>query len=375
MTKRVEIFGAGICGLTTALALFKTGWSVTIADGASELSEAGAGIQLSPNAMRVLLSLGMRDALRPSASIPKAVRVRRGDDGKVLSTVRLGEHAQQKYAAPYWVVHRADLQAALLEAVRSCGIDVRLGVDGNASQSVDTDLTVLATGLHGGSAVSIDPDAPQPTPSGHRAWRAIVAMNKAPRELEDMVVTAWLLPGAHIVTYPVHAGQSLNIVVILPDNDQGKNWSEPRGAIEAETNILRLSNALQDVLSTVGEWQTWSLWRRAPLNRWSGRARLVIGDAAHPTLPFLAQGGAMAIEDAASLAHHLNQDEDVPTALRAFELARKSRTTRLQRAADENGRIFHMRGAMAAARDATLRFSPQALIERRFDWIYSYRPN
>jgi salicylate hydroxylase len=389
------IAGAGIGGLTAALAIARTGFRVAIYEQAARLEEAGAGIQLSPNASRILLALGLDEPLRPSLVAPQELIVRSVPGGRVLARAPLGADIELRYGAPYWVVHRGDLQAALLEAVRAHpDIRLHLGVRvedfapyrdgvtlaglaaGRPTEARGTAL-VIADGLWSRLRRRLGDDTP-PRFANHTAWRALApADNLAAADLSGAVVNLWLGPNAHLVHYPVKGGRLINIVAIVRDKWADQGWSTPADRQDVlrrfQPKVWPLDT--QILLGAATHWQKWALYDRPPLHRRGEGPVTVLGDAAHPMLPFLAQGGAMAIEDAAVLAHSIAaMPNDLPRAMRSYERQRRARTARARRAARQNAVSYHLGGAGAMLRDLALTAMGGHRLMQRYDWLYGWRP-
>jgi salicylate hydroxylase len=398
-TRTAVIAGAGIGGLTAALTLARTGLQVTILEQAERLEETGAGIQLSPNASRVLIDLGLGDRLRAAAVAPTALRVLRARDGHDIVRMPLAQTAE-RFGAPYWVIHRGDLQAALLEAVQA-NPDIKLVLgtrvdrfavhpDGITVQSlydlpnakvparVDTEGSLLigADGIW--SAVrAVLGDKTGPRFAGRVAWRALVPTEMAARSAREPMVNLWLGQRSHLVHYPVAGGTKINVVAIAEDRWDAPGWSTRSTPAEvlARCPLGAWSRHARDLIGMPDHWLKWALHERAPLSRWGDGPVTLLGDAAHPVLPFLAQGAALAIEDAAVLAAEITaHPDDLAQALRAYESRRRARVTRVQHTARQTGRIYH-RGVDAVLRDTVMRMLGGEHLLQRYDWIYNWRVN
>lgn len=386
----ILIAGAGIGGLTAALALARTGYGVVIVERAAELSEAGAGIQIAPNAGRVLAALGLEPHVAAKAIETAAIEVRNGTSGKVVKSVA-GSAFRKRYGFPYRVIHRADLQAILLDAVRRDAA-IRLELDATvAEQHVKGDGLLVRIRKRGGTEVVpavavIGADgvwsatretiagSASPVPTGRTAWRAVVAADVA----RDLVATdrvgLWLGPDAHLVHYPVAQGAAVNIVAIVEENWDRRGWSAVGERSEIIHRFAGWAAAMRNLIAAPIAWQKYALLTVDAHGVWTeGRAAL-LGDAAHAMVPFLAQGAAMAMEDAAVLAGCLRGAIDVPAALRAYEIARRKRVLRVAAASADTGQRYHERGVMAFARDAALMLVGERLVLGRNDWIYRWRP-
>ena len=391
--RTVIIAGAGIGGLTSALALAQRGFEVTLLEAADRLEVVGAGLQLSPNAVRVLVALGIAERLKLHVVVPDHLVVRNARSGRLLAQGQLGAISAQRYGAPYWVVHRGDLQAALCEAVAATpGITLQLGckVEGFTTEPDG----VVVSALHGSQALAARAQAliaadglwstlrqqvghaNAPRPAGHTAWRTLVPIEAAPKSGALPAVNLWLGAEAHLVHYPVKSGRMINVVAIVGDDWREPGWSTPGAPREL---LDRFSTehwhaSACDLLAASERWQKWALFDCPPLASW-GKGRLtLLGDAAHPMLPYLAQGAAMAIEDAAVLAACLDRNPDVPAALRTYEASRLLRTTRVQHDASFNGTVYHLRGAGAVLRSLGLMALGGDWLVSHYDWLYGWTP-
>lgn len=389
-SRSVIIAGAGIGGLTAALAIARAGYRVVVLEQAPRLQEAGAGIQLSPNAMRVLDSLGLTERLRPYIVAPQAIRVVAGASGRDIVRVPLGEIAEQRYGAPYWVIHRADLQAVLLDAVEEhIDIMLRLGtrvedfavhphgitVESRAPEGERDEQGAALIGADGlWSATRTRLGDSRPPRFGQRtAWRAVVPAARLLPEFREPVTGLWLGRNAHLVHYPVRAGTLINIVAIVRDDWQEAGWGVPGKPADIAPRFADFAPAARALIAMPERWQKWALFDRSPRRLRPHGPVTLLGDAAHPMLPFLAQGGAMAIEDAAVLAQCLARDQNTEEALRAYERARHRRVARAQREARRNRSHYHM-GTFAFARDIVLRAAGGNLLLRGYDWLFGWRP-
>jgi salicylate hydroxylase len=397
LTRTIFIAGAGIGGLTAALSLAGKGFRVVVLEKAERLEEAGAGLQLSPNASRVLIDLGLKERLQPRAITPEAITIVSARAGRELTRLPLGEAASQRAGAPYWVIHRADLQAALAGAVAEHpDIELKLGCQfedlaphargltivhrsGNERRQ-DIGLALIgADGIWSTVRNHLFPDM-QPQFSGLIAWRGTLDARQLPREYTAPRVQLWMGPNAHLVAYPISAGKQVNLVVVLPGT-----WNRPGWSVPGEPNELkeafagaRWAGAARMLVGAVDSWRKWALFTMPEGCAWHEGSVALLGDAVHGMLPFAAQGAGMAIEDAAVLSNALSEaplepGAQVATALRRYGKMRRARVTRVQRLARQQGRIYHMTGAMALARDLAIRaLGPQRMLARQA-WIYDWR--
>jgi salicylate hydroxylase len=391
MHKKVVIAGGGIGGLAAALACARRGLPVQLLERAAQLSEVGAGIQIGPNVTRILQAWGLGDALAQVAAFPKRLQARDARTGQVLGSLRLGERAQALYGAPYATIHRADLQAMLHTAVQAAGVQVRLGqtvqgwrettgglqVNTAEGPSVQADALIGADGVWSAVRQQLLGDAPARF-TGHLAYRALVAQADLPAHLRSDQVTVWMGPRLHVVHYPVRSGQWLNWVAIVhgAKPDQAQDWDQA-GNNQALMQAMGAVGAdLHERLASVPAWRQWALHDRAPMagahDMAQGRVAL-LGDAAHPMRPYLAQGAGMAIEDAQALAQCLSAgNATVPAQLQAYAQARWARNARVQARAIRNGRIFHAQGAVALGRNLSMRLMGERVMD--VPWLYGGGP-
>jgi salicylate hydroxylase len=390
-SRNVIIAGAGIGGLSAALMLAQSGFRVTLVEQAQRLTETGAGIQLSPNATRILIALGLGERLRADVFVPNAIAIKKASGGQ-LARIPLGEFAEQRYGAPYWSIHRGDLQAALVEAVRANpDIALKLGTRFEDFVTHANGITVAcrrgtepadeqglaligADGLWSELRKRLGQRAPE---FRHRtAWRALLPAGSVEAEFRTPEVQLWLGRNAHLVHYPVKGGALINIVAIVNDRWAEPGWSAEgaRDEILAHFSPWSWSQPVLEFLALPERWLKWALYDLSPLSAWGDGPVTLLGDAAHAMLPFLAQGGAMAIEDAAVLADAMAQTPDDPAvAMRRYERARRRRTARVQQAARSNGRTYHLSAAEALLRNLALRVGGGKLLLRRYDWLYDWR--
>ena len=393
-SRTVIIAGAGIGGLTAALALARSGFRAIVLEQAERLEETGAGIQLSPNAMRILIGLGLADSLRPHVVAPEAIRVLGARSGREIVRIPLGGAATQRYGAPYWVIHRGDLQAALSEAaVKDLNIVLRLGMSMEDFATHPHGVTVSArgtTGLwteHGHALIAADglwsaarariaSKAP-PRFAGRTAWRALVPAAQLAPEFREPLVYLWLGRDAHLVHYPVKGGKLINVVVITADDWSGPGWSEPASRIDllARLSSRRWAPQAHSVFRAPDAWLKWALYESEPLTSFAQGAAALLGDAAHAMLPFLAQGAAMAIEDGAVAAQCLARMPDDPAAAwESYSAIRRGRTRKVQRLAARNGKRYHRAGAAAMLRNTAMRLLGGERLLQNYDWLYDWRP-
>ena len=385
------VAGAGIGGLAAALALANIGHQVIVVERAPQIEEVGAGIQISPNATRVLSKFGLLDSALAVASQPESLAVRRGRDGGLLSRMPLGQRAAALWGSPSLTIHRADLQGILLAAARSDpNIEVRTNHElsgfalddgaivaalryGLARFTARADLLIGADGLHSVVRDKLNvPGAPRYT--GQHAWRALIPMNDVPRLLRRNETALWLGHRTHLVNYPLRGGSVMNVVAIVEAgrNDKiGNGWSEIADPRRLHAAFSVWCDEAQSLLKAAQNWRCWQLFDRDPCPRWGDGPVTLLGDAAHPMLPFLAQGASQALEDADVLARHLAGAADIAQAMRAYENERAPRTSRIQLEARRQAKIYHLSGPAAFARDMGMKMLGPQRLQQRYDWLYS----
>jgi salicylate hydroxylase len=396
VTRTIIVAGAGIGGLTASLALAARGFRVIILEKAERLEEAGAGLQLSPNASRILVDLGLQKRLAPRAVTPDAINIISTREGGEIARLPLGEAASLRAGAPYWVMHRADLQGALQAAVNDHpDIDLRLGCQfedvashakgltvvqrrGNARQQELAVALIGADGIWSAVRHHLFPEV-QPQFSGLIAWRGTLDATTLPREYTSPRVQLWMGPNAHLVAYPIAAARQINVVAIVPGTWNRPGWSAPGDSNEIKNAFSsRWPATARMLIGAVDEWRRWALFTVPDFGEWSDGAVALLGDAAHAMLPFAAQGAGMAIEDAAVLAKVLGESTSenitgIPAALKRYGRLRRTRVLRVQRAARQQGRIYHLTGPLALARDLAIKAMGPARMLARQDWIYDWR--
>ena len=385
----VLIAGGGIAGLATALALAKRGIPSHILEQRERFSEAGAGIQIGPNGVRALEAIGVAPRLATRVSVPEEIIVHQGATGRVLTRMPLGNWIAERHGAPYWVAHRRDLQEALLaSASTTTGITITTSfavteitteaeyVTARAASGeiVRGRVLIGADGIRSRVRAMLAPEA-QLRFSGKAASRTLLTPGDAAALGDTASMGVWLAPGAHVVHYPVAAGEQIAVVAIVPDDRMTDDWAAPNDWRALEPHLAGFAPVLRTVLSRAPEWRRWALFEAEPLRHLAKGRIALAGDAAHPVFPFLAQGGVMALEDALVLAKELAERPDDPaSALKSYESARKTRVNAIVATSRQNGRIFHLGGPAAFARNLAMAAVPPARLMARYDWVYGWRP-
>lgn len=396
----VAVIGAGMGGLSLALALQHAGRSCALYERAPALTEVGAGIQMGPHVMRRLYAWGLKDALHERIALPVALQARDALRGDVRATLPLGDGFAQRYAAPYATVHRADLQSVLSQAVQQGGsteLRLQTTLQRWVEQPDGVNLTLesgpSAAPVQVRSSVLVGADGlwsrvrssgwtlPEPAATGHLAYRAMVPQVLLPERLRSQTVNVWMGPDLHLVTYPVRQGDWLNVVLLLQPQGPARHltpgWDLPREphdvAADLQAALRGCCAPVRDLVGMIEHWRVWPLFARGivagPDQMARGRVAL-LGDAAHPMLPYLAQGAGMAIEDAACLAQWWTHAElTEPQRLHRYAEARWQRNARVQLQSRRNADIFHATGWMRWGRDLGLKYLGQRLMDQ--PWLFS----
>ena len=387
---KVIIAGAGIGGLTAALSLIRRGFEVEVYEQAPELREVGAGVQVSSNGMLVFKELGIADRIAALAAHPERREVRLWNTGQAWTTFDLGAVSVQTYGHPYVTIYRPDLLAVLAAAVEEAAPGtVRLGrrasgctqegdrallhfADGSSAAG---DALVGADGIHSVIRATLH-GADNAEFTGLVAWRGTIPMERLPRHLARMVSSNWVGPGRHVVQYPLRNGELMNFVGVVERDDwREESWNTRGTHEEMRADFQGWHADVQTLIAAIPQPFLWALKLRRPLPVWSAGRITLLGDACHPTLPFLAQGAVMAIEDGFILARALEaHGADVAGAFRAYEAARHERTSRVVNGSADNTKRFHnpALGDPAEAQAYVEREWAEDRLRERYDWMYRY---
>jgi len=383
----VIIIGAGIGGLTTALALAQNGVHVEIFEKAAKFSDVGAGLQLSPNAMAVLSSLGLSKEIEANCCEPTAGILRDYKFGKTLLTTKMKDVYERRYGHKYLHIYRADLIDCLAEAAQEAGVKTHLGSEISSVRETETDVRIEKNGGVYKGDVLIAADGvrselrekiagrSQPVFTGQVAWRGLVPTSDLPPDTIPFAANNWLGPGQHFVSYYVSSGEMINFVAVQERADWvEESWDIPADMDELQNAYRGWDQRVTSLIRACRETYLWGLFDHPPLQTWTTGHMALLGDAAHPMLPFMAQGAAMAIEDAWVLAHCLLQKtSNIPQALQDYEAFRKPRTTELQMISRNNADLYHQRaGIERASRKAKFKIATKfpAIAFSRLDKIY-----
>jgi len=386
---KILIAGGGIGGMAAALSLLRRGYDVEVYEQAAELGEVGAGVQISPNGSRALDALGVFEALKAASCAPKRKEFRLWNTGRSWPMFDLGATAIDKYGYPYLTVYRPDLLTTLVNAVRALAPDaIHLG---STVENVDVSDDGVALHLVGGRTVRGDilvgADGVKSTVrkslfgddeanfTGMIAWRAVIPMERLPERMHDLVGWTWIGPGGHLVNYPLRGGKLMNMIGTIERNDwQVESWYAQGSIEECLNDFAGWHEDVQTLIRAAPTVLKWAFMERPPRQKWtSGRATL-LGDACHATLPFLAQGAVMSIEDGVILGRCLDAYADPCEALLRYEAARVERTSKMVLGAKANTARFHE--AALATEEGAVRYMESEWsrdpINDRYDWLYRY---
>lgn len=386
---RALIVGGGVGGLGTALALSSQGYASRLLERAPEFSEIGAGIQLGPNFMRSLDTLGLRQRVLADAWIPQRLIFRNAVSGERITEIPVDERFRERFGAEYALIHRADLLAALLEA---CERDpmIELCPDSEASsvsthddlvtvdlldgRSDSAPLLVGADGLWSKVREHVIGDG-APRPAGHIAYRAVLKAKDVPDDLWSDDMNVWLGPRTHLVTYPMRRGELYNLVAVFHSDRYAEGYDRAGELDELWRHFGGECSQVQRLLKRTESWRYWVLCDREPRRGWSKGHVTLVGDAAHPMLQYLAQGAAMSVEDGLCVAAALRDSDSIPQALQRYEEARLKRTARAQVISRIYGVVFHVDDVIAEMRDDLISSWKPEQHWNAMSWMYDYRPD
>ncbi len=382
----IGIIGGGIAGLASAIALAKIGKQVDVFEKASAFEEVGAGLQIGPNAVSALKALGAYKAIEPHAFAPEQILIRDGLTGKLLNRLHLGDSFEKLFKQPYRVIHRADLLNGLLETAKSYDsinlhtskplVSLDLNKDTNECTFADDttsnhDLLIGADGFRSIVRRHIINDGP-PVYAGHSLFRSLIPIENIEHINDIKDVNLWLYPHGHVVHYPVSNGEQINIVAAVEQNWEKRGWSLPADTSQV---LEHFKNAHDSLMAIISQPQGWLKWAAAghPFSKiWHKNNALLVGDAVHPTLPYMAQGAAMAIEDAVCLGSHIKNQRPVSE----YAQTRQARTQKIVETSTRLGKIYHMTNPTRLARNMVIKSTSSNSQFKRMSWLYSWRaPN
>ncbi len=384
---KILIAGGGIGGLTAALCALHQGFEATVFERAKTYEPIGAGIQLSPNAMKVFRAIGLEDAITAKAFQPNSLQARMGRSGREMFNISLANH---KWGAPYLHIHRAALMEILVSALNKrapyslqMGREAR-GYDGGTLLLNDTEVTgdiiIAADGIK--SLLRQQMIGPQRAEfTGNVAWRAVMSLDALGEHAPPPTACVWMGPKRHAVTYRLGQDNLVNFVGVVERDDwQGESWTERGAPAELQADFAGWHPVIDQIIQNVppDKLFKWALFDRPPLDDWVEGRTVLLGDAAHPMLPFMAQGAAMAIEDGWVLMQALKDNPDPEAVLNSYQLQRQPRTARAQRQSRANMGLYHKKNALSQA----LTYGPMWLggklapqfARSRLDWLYSWAP-
>ena len=381
----ILIAGGGIGGIAAALALTQKGFPVQVLERAADFHELGAGIQLGPNVFRMFERLGVGADMSHWAVFPNNLIMRDALDGTEITRIPTGEPLQQRFGYPYAVIHRADLHKVLIDAVKrsplatlttNCKVmsyedrDDRVVVQTEAGASLEGAALIGADGLWSAVRSQLVGDG-KPRVSGHIAYRGVIPLAKVPEHLWENNVVLWAGPKTHLVHYPLHRGEVYNLVVVFHSSRYEEGWDTYGDPAELRERFAGQHHKVREFLAMANEWKMWVLCDRDPISQWTKGNVTLLGDAAHPMLQYLAQGGCMAIEDAVVLAQKLSEAKgDYNAAFRAYQQQRYLRTTRVQLSARMYGDIYHATDAVGDLRRQMLAGRTPEQAYNGMAWLY-----
>lgn len=385
----ILISGAGVAGLCLALALVQRGHEAIVLEQTPELLEIGAGLQLSPNATLAIASLGLLDRLRAIAVEPEGKQVRLWSTGEAWPLFDLGPAAVSTYGFPYLMVHRGDLQRLLLDALTerapgalrtgakvvgmsqdASGVTVRIA----GQEPIEGSILVGADGVHSAVRAAVVGESPAEF-TGCMAWRGVIDASRLPPRLMSPIGVNWIGPGRHVITYPLRRGTLMNFVGVVERSDwRSESWTAAGTREDCAADFAGWHADVHALIDNIDVHYRWALLSRRPLDEWRLGRAVLMGDAAHPMLPFMAQGAAMAIEDAVVLARCVDMEDEAEAALARFVATRIERTNRCVLSADRQRHVFH-NDQLADSADAERYVAEQwneARVHERYDWLFAH---
>ena len=389
MAKRdlpILIAGGGIGGFAAALALVQKGFPVQVLERAADFHEVGAGIQLGPNVFRMFEILGVGEEMSHWAVFPDNLIMRDALDGSEVTRIPAGEALRKHFGYPYAVIHRVDLHKVLLDAVKRSPLATlvtrckvlsyeehgdRVLVQTEGGKSFEGAALIGADGLWSTVRNQLVGDG-KPHVSGHIAYRGVIPLADVPEHLRENNVVLWAGPKTHLVHYPLHRGEVYNLVVVFHSSRYEEGWDTYGDPSELRERFAGQHPKVREFLAMANEWKMWVLCDREPVSRWTQGRVTLLGDAAHPMLQYLAQGGCMAIEDAVVLARSLAEAQgDFNTAFLGYQQQRYLRTARVQLTARMYGDVYHATDAVRDLRRQMLAGRTPEQAYAGMSWLYN----
>jgi len=381
------VAGGGIGGIAAALALTRQGFAVKVLEQSPQLGEIGAGIQLGPNAFAAFDALGIGEEARGRAVYTDEMVMHDAIDETLVGRIPTGAAFRERFGNPYAVIHRADVHMSLLEgAQRSDRIQVHTSTTVQRVEQDDSSVTVHDSkgNMHRGialigadgvkSAVRRQYVGDEARVSGHVVYRAVVDKKDFPKDLQWNAASIWVGPNCHLVHYPLRGGEQYNVVVTFHSRDK-EEWSVREGSREEVQGYFDgICPRARQLIDLPKDWKRWATADREPIAQWNHGRVTLLGDAAHPTLQYLAQGACMALEDAVTLGEALRaHDNDLGRAFDLYQRSRVARTARIVLSAREMGRIFHAKGVERMVRnDLWKGRSPERFYDA-MEWLYGWK--
>lgn len=382
----VLVAGGGIGGIAAALALTRQGFAVKVLEQAHQLGEIGAGIQLGPNAFAAFDALGVGPQARARAVYTDEMVMHDALDETLVGRIPTGEAFRARFGNPYAVIHRADVHASLLEGAQASDrISVATGTSVQRVEQDDEGVTVHdhRGGIHRGcflvgadgvkSAVRRQYVGDEARVSGHVVYRAVVDRADFPADLQWNAASIWVGPNCHLVHYPLRGGEQYNVVVTFHSREK-EEWSVREGSRdEVQSYFEGICPRARQLIDLPRDWKRWATADRDPIGQWTFGRVALLGDAAHATLQYLAQGACMALEDAVTLGEALRvHDNDVARAFALYQRSRVARTARVVLSAREMGRIFHAKGVERLVRNELWKGRTPERFYDALEWLYGW---
>jgi salicylate hydroxylase len=385
----IGIVGGGIGGLTAALALLRKGHEVSVFEQAAELQEVGAGLQISPNGMRVLYDLGLEHGIRDICFEPEGKEIRLWNTGQTWKLFDLGVESRDRYGVPYITVHRNDLHQLLVKAVEDAAPGtIRLAhrftqVEQRGGQvtlsfadkpNATFDVVIGADGVHSRMRELLFGAGPAKF-TGIVAWRGVIPVERLPERLVRPIGTNWVGPGGHVIHYPIRRGELINFTSVIERQDwKTESWTSAGTNQEYHDDYPGWNEDVHAYIEAIPQPFKWALIARPPMTQWVNGRVALLGDACHPSLPFLAQGAVMALEDACVLARAFDAFDTVEDALDSYQRLRIPRTTRAVEGANANAERFH-NPTLADPEGAQIYVDEQWAADQvveRYSWLFEY---